>query len=410
MPAGDLPINWMSSFNLLSLNLDVKKPLTDPAMFPIFSAKFPPTFLETTLAPQEFLQGGMNMDLIITPSEFTKETLVKTTFTQVDKNTKQEVGKLQLTKPVEVLFEGADLTKYFAESTTAFDLSSVEESFNYLFVGHWMQGNMGQDRKNVGYMIKSFLETYKNKKDSPALILKTSRGNSSVLDKTALLKRIDEIKKTVIRSQHVQRNWDLTKQIPEQDLELLIHAVTNCPSKQNFAFYKVHFITNREKIESIHALTEGLRNMKGEMSTNSQTLANLLVVFEDLDPSQELIDKWKLRDKGNLETLKRDQQMAVGVAAGYLNVIASMLGYGTGCCACYNDEEVKQKIRKILCTPGNIGYVEKKNMVKECFNTIDCVFNNEKINQLKQKVFDIFDTPLKRMGYAEKMDEVKKLL
>lgn len=154
----------------------------------------------------------------------------------------------------------------------------------------------------------------------------------------------NEIKKTVIRSQHVQRNWDLTKQIPEEDLELLIHAVTNCPSKQNFAFYKAHFITNREKIESIHALTEGLRNMKGEMSTNSQTLANLLVVFEDVDPSQELIDKWKLRDKANLETLKRDQQMAVGVAAGYLNVIASMLGYGTGCCACYNDEEVRQKI------------------------------------------------------------------
>jgi len=153
-----------------------------------------------------------------------------------------------------------------------------------------------------------------------------------------------ELKKTVIRSQHVQRNWDLTREIPEDDLQLLIHAATNCPSKQNFAFYKLHFITNREKIEAIHDLTVGLRNMKGEMSTNSQTLANLLVVFEDVDPSQELIDKWKLRDKANLETLKRDQQMAVGVAAGYLNVIASMLGYGTGCCACYNDEEVKQKI------------------------------------------------------------------
>lgn len=153
-----------------------------------------------------------------------------------------------------------------------------------------------------------------------------------------------ELKKAVIRSQHVQRNWDLTKDIPEDDLELLIHAATNCPSKQNFAFYKLHFITNREKIESIHALTEGLRNMKGEMSTNSQTLANLLIVFEDIDPSLELIEKWKLRDHSNMETLKRDQQTAIGVAAGYLNVIASMLGYGTGCCACYDYNEVKEKI------------------------------------------------------------------
>lgn len=153
-----------------------------------------------------------------------------------------------------------------------------------------------------------------------------------------------EIKKSVIRSQHVQRNWDLSKDIPEDDLDLLIHAATNCPSKQNFAFYKLHFITNREKIEAIHSLTEGLRNIKGEMSTNSQTLANLLIVFEDVDPSEELIAKWKLRDKSNIETFKRDQHMAIGVAAGYVNVIASMLGYGTGCCACYNDEEVKQKI------------------------------------------------------------------
>ena len=32
--------------------------------------------VETTLAPQEFIQGGNNMDLIITPSEFTKEVLI----------------------------------------------------------------------------------------------------------------------------------------------------------------------------------------------------------------------------------------------------------------------------------------------------------------------------------------------
>ena len=45
-----------------------------------------------------------------------------------------------------------------------------------------------------------------------------------------------DIKKAVIRSQHCQRNFDLTKSIPENDLELLIHAATNCPSKQNIAF------------------------------------------------------------------------------------------------------------------------------------------------------------------------------
>ena len=41
--------------------------------------------VETTVSPQEFIQGGNQMDLIITPSEFTKETLIKTVFTQIDK-------------------------------------------------------------------------------------------------------------------------------------------------------------------------------------------------------------------------------------------------------------------------------------------------------------------------------------
>jgi len=53
-----------------------------------------------------------------------------------------------------------------------------------------------------------------------------------------------EIEKSVIRSQHTQRNWNLDKQLPKEDVNTLLQAVTNCPSKQNIAFYKVHFIQN----------------------------------------------------------------------------------------------------------------------------------------------------------------------
>ena len=48
-----------------------------------------------------------------------------------------------------------------------------------------------------------------------------------------------DIQKAVTRSQHCQRNFDLSKQIPEDDIDLIIHSVTNCPSKQNIAYYKV---------------------------------------------------------------------------------------------------------------------------------------------------------------------------
>lgn len=171
-----------------------------------------------------------------------------------------------------------------------------------------------------------------------------------------LVENLSDIKNAITRSQHCQRNWDLTKEIPEQDLDLLIHATTQCPSKQNVAYYNVKFITNRDIIEKVHAATKGFTTdfETGEVTTNSQTLANLLVVFEDSRYIEELNkESVDLRSnesidlvKGNnvtfsYEALKRDQNMAVGIASGYLNLTASILGYSTGCCLCFNDEEIK---------------------------------------------------------------------
>lgn len=155
-----------------------------------------------------------------------------------------------------------------------------------------------------------------------------------------------EMKKTILRSQHVQRNWDLTKSIPEEDMDLLVHAVTQCPSKQNIRFYKTHFITNRNVIEKVHAVTKGLgfrdANDEFKLTTNSQTLANLLIVFEDVNRTEKYLRKWDQHEGKSERNWSRDQDMAIGVAAGYANVTAAMLGYGTGCCACYNPDQVQE--------------------------------------------------------------------
>lgn len=153
-----------------------------------------------------------------------------------------------------------------------------------------------------------------------------------------------DLKKSIIKSQHVQRNWDLSREMPEDDIDLLVHAATNCPSKQNFKFYNLHVVTNRDIIEKVHSMTEGLRNLEGEMSTNSQTLANLLIIFEDIDTTDQFKAKWELRDNSKEWVARRDADMAIGVAAGYINVLATMLGYGTGCCACFDGKEVAKEL------------------------------------------------------------------
>ena len=152
--------------------------------------------VETTIAPQEFLTGGNNMDLIITPSEFTKDTLVKTTFTQVDKNTQQKVGELKLTKPVEVLFEGVDTTIFNGKSSESI-LDSVDTDFNFLFVGHWLAGDLGHDRKDVGMMIKTFCTVFKGlpKNQQPGLILKSSHAGFSVGERETISRKIKELTK-----------------------------------------------------------------------------------------------------------------------------------------------------------------------------------------------------------------------
>jgi hypothetical protein len=63
-----------------------------------------------------------------------------------------------------------------------------------LFVGHWLSGELGEDRKNVGMTIKVFLETFKNKKNAPCLFLKTSHSGGSILDRNAVLKKINIIR------------------------------------------------------------------------------------------------------------------------------------------------------------------------------------------------------------------------
>ncbi len=60
-----------------------------------------------------------------------------------------------------------------------------------------MPGDLGEDRKNVGLLIKAFYETFKNKINPPALILKTSQTGASYLDREEILKKIKQIKKTV---------------------------------------------------------------------------------------------------------------------------------------------------------------------------------------------------------------------
>ena len=146
--------------------------------------------IESTLVPIDWIEGVNKMDLNLVSSHHSKNVFLST-------EAKQDNQVIRVTKPIEVLFEGANTDIYkFIDTPCSLDFD-FPESFAYLMVGHWMQGDIGEDRKNVGLLVKAFYETFKNKSKKPALILKTSTVSSSHTDRDEILRRIKILKETV---------------------------------------------------------------------------------------------------------------------------------------------------------------------------------------------------------------------
>jgi glycosyltransferase involved in cell wall biosynthesis len=150
--------------------------------------------IETTHCALDWVHGCNRMDLIIVPSEHSKKSLVDTIYNEQDKNSGQLIAQHRIQKPVEVLFEGFDESDFGTEHVaTIAELDQIKEDFAFLFVGHWLQGDLGEDRKNVGMMVKTFVMAFKNEKVKPALVLKTSAAGFSVIDRETTIKKIKDV-------------------------------------------------------------------------------------------------------------------------------------------------------------------------------------------------------------------------
>lgn len=153
--------------------------------------------IESTQCDPSWVEGLNRMDMNWVSSKHAKQVFQSMKFEQRNKQNNILVKTIQSEKPIHVVFEGADINTYKHLPKVDLDLSLVKESFNYLFVGHWMQGDLGHDRKNVGLMVKEFFETWKGKKHRPGLILKTTMGKDSYLSEDIILKKIKKIKDSI---------------------------------------------------------------------------------------------------------------------------------------------------------------------------------------------------------------------
>lgn len=159
--------------------------------------------IETTVASAQWIDACNKMDVIFTISQHSKDVFENSSF-EVRNQNGQTQGTLKLQKPVEVLHNCIDTAIFGKKAPTDAAITKVldeiPENFCYLFVGHWLRGDLGEDRKNVGLLIKLFLETFKQitDKPQPALILKTSSAGFSILDREEIINKINQIKASVM--------------------------------------------------------------------------------------------------------------------------------------------------------------------------------------------------------------------
>jgi hypothetical protein len=150
--------------------------------------------IETTHCPLDWIHGCNRMDLILVPSVHSKKSLVDSVYNEADKQSGQLIKQHRIEKPIEIIFEGFDGDDFGTEHVAhVSELDQIKEDFAFLFVGHWLRGDLGEDRKNVGMMIKTFAMAFKNEKKKPALVLKTSSAGFSVIDRETTIKKIKDV-------------------------------------------------------------------------------------------------------------------------------------------------------------------------------------------------------------------------
>ena len=202
--------------------------------------------IETNAVSQNWLESCNKMDLVIVPSEHSKHGFVNSHYDKIQNTPdgkQQKVGELKLEKPMEVLFEGADEDIYKPLNSDEIDSEffdmineKIPEKFAFLFVGQWGKGGFGEDRKDIGNLIKVFYESFANKSKRPALVLKTNGAAYSIMDREDCLSKIKNIKS------QFPADWKLPN-------VYLLHG--------SFSDEEINYLYNHPKMKAMVSLTHG---------------------------------------------------------------------------------------------------------------------------------------------------------
>jgi glycosyltransferase involved in cell wall biosynthesis len=258
MPWGNTPFtypvppNWQSKFIPLPLKEqpDIWVQITVPNEFQAIG-KYNigvTAGTEGDIGPKEWIDSINKMNVIVVPSNFTKETFKNT----ADKH------NLVITCDILVIPEYFDTNIYKpAKDESLTILDSIHEQYCYLFVGHWLQGALGEDRKNISGMINVFFEAFKNKPNVPALIVKTGGATYSITDKQEIEHKINQLRDLYPKQTKLPNIYLLHGDLSDDEMNLLynhkkVKSMVSFTKSEGFGRPLLEFATTGKPIIAPH--------------------------------------------------------------------------------------------------------------------------------------------------------------
>ena len=173
-----------------------------------------------------------------------------------------------------------------------------------------------------------------------------------------------DLKKAIDSAQRSQRNYDLSKSVPQDDLDTLIYAAVNSPSKQNETHYSLYVYTDQDIIRQIYSHTKKFTMIRDKQDqdesfkveddvfiqndaksvTNSQIYANALFVYVAEQGDTRGSQHKAAKENPNSTAAKvYNEQIAysMGISVGELILSAGLLGYKTGICSALDTRPIR---------------------------------------------------------------------
>ena len=173
-----------------------------------------------------------------------------------------------------------------------------------------------------------------------------------------------DLKKAIDSAQRSQRNYDLSKSVPQDDLDTLIYAAVNSPSKQNETHYSLYVYTDQDIIRQIYNNTKKFTMIRDQQDqdesfkveddvfiqndaksvTNSQIYANALFVYVAEQGDTRGSQHKAAKENPNSTAAKvYNEQVAysMGISVGELILSAGLLGYKTGICSALDTRPIR---------------------------------------------------------------------